>query len=197
MEPSQPLIGVELAGSRPNEDAALVAGVLRKDRKATAEFVARYSDLVFRYVRSRLDSQTGQIDDTVQEIFLAAWRDLQNYRGESSLQAWILGIARHKVEDHYRSIIRQAESLDGVDEEELPAVPGTGLEASIDRARLAEKTRRILNSVPANYRAALLWRYWEQCSARDMAARTGRTEKAIERLLARARHQFQKRWNDE
>ena len=40
------------------------------------------------------------------------------------------------------------------------------------------------------HRAVLLWRYWEKRSARDMAARSGRTEKAIEQLLARARHEF-------
>jgi DNA-directed RNA polymerase specialized sigma24 family protein len=43
----------------------------------------------------------------------------------------------------------------------------------------------------------LLWRYWERRSAAEMAAATGRTEKAIERLLARARGQFRRRWNRE
>jgi DNA-directed RNA polymerase specialized sigma24 family protein len=40
-----------------------------------------------------------------------------------------------------------------------------------------------------------MWRYWEEASAREMAAKTGKTEKAIERLLARARVEFRERWN--
>ena len=43
-------------------------------------------------------------------------------------------------------------------------------------------------------RLALLWRYWEKCSAAEMARRAGKTEKAIERLLMRARDQFRRRW---
>lgn len=71
------------------------------------------------------------------------------------------------------------------------------IETSLDRKRLHEKTQRILASMPRQYSVALLWRYWEQRSAREMAVQTGRTEKAIERLLARARYQFREKWTNE
>ena len=35
-------------------DIALVAAVMRKDRKAAADFVARFADGVYAYIRSRL-----------------------------------------------------------------------------------------------------------------------------------------------
>jgi DNA-directed RNA polymerase specialized sigma24 family protein len=53
----------------------------------------------------------------------------------------------------------------------------------------------VLASLPEQYRLALIWRYWERASAREMAHKTGKTEKAIERLLARARAEFRGRWN--
>jgi DNA-directed RNA polymerase specialized sigma24 family protein len=49
-------------------------------------------------------------------------------------------------------------------------------------------------TLPEPYRLALLWRYWEKRSTQEMAMRTGKTEKAIERLLARAREMFRERW---
>jgi DNA-directed RNA polymerase specialized sigma24 family protein len=55
----------------------------------------------------------------------------------------------------------------------------------------------VLEHLPDAYRAALMWRYWEKRSAREMAAMSGRTEKSIERLLARARQQFRRRWSEE
>jgi len=42
----------------------------------------------------------------------------------------------------------------------------------------------------------LVWRYWDQRPLAEMAAISGNTEKAIERLLARARRLFRRRWND-
>src|SRR5216683_3802520 len=91
------------------DEARLVAAILRKDRKATAEFVARYADAVYAYVRSRLAPQYDLADDLVQEVLLAAWENLHQYRGASALQAWVMGIARHKVEDHYRARLRAPE----------------------------------------------------------------------------------------
>ena len=43
---------------------------------------------------------------------------------------------------------------------------------------------------------ALRWRYWEQRSAGEMGQLTGCTEKAVERLLYRAREQFRLKWRD-
>ena len=98
---------IQLEGSPAEEkDARLAAAVLRKDRKATAEFVARFADGIYAYVRSRLLPRHDLVDDLVQEVFLAAWENLQQYRGTSPLQAWLMGIARHKVEDVYRRLLR-------------------------------------------------------------------------------------------
>jgi DNA-binding beta-propeller fold protein YncE len=71
----------ERVSSSAAEDSELVAAVLRKDRKATAEFVTRYADALYRYVRSRLAPRYDQVDDLVQEVFLTAWQSLKQYRG--------------------------------------------------------------------------------------------------------------------
>ncbi len=60
---------------------------------------------------------------------------------------------------------------------------------------MRKKTRQVLASLPDQYRLALKWRYWDGASAREMALKTGKTEKAIERLLARARAEFRGMWN--
>jgi DNA-directed RNA polymerase specialized sigma24 family protein len=66
----------------------------------------------------------------------------------------------------------------------------------IDRARAQEKTQRILARLPEAHGLVLLWRYWEDHSTKEMAAQTGRTEKAMERLLARARAHFRRLWDE-
>jgi RNA polymerase sigma-70 factor, ECF subfamily len=175
-----------------------VAAVLRKDRKATGEFIARYTQPVYGYVRSRLAPRTDLVDDVVQEVFLAAWQGLGDFRGESNLRAWLLGIARHKVEDYYRAQLRQPDPLDDVEEDlTQQAAPTPTLDEMLDSDRLGQKALRVLGDLPEPYRLVLLWRYWEKIPAREMAARSGRTEKAVERLLARAREQFKLRWEND
>jgi RNA polymerase sigma-70 factor (ECF subfamily) len=174
----------------------LVAQILRKDRKATAQFVAIGADQVYGYVQWRLIPRLDLVDDLVQEIFLAAWENLSKFRGESSLENWILGIARHKVENHYRNCLREVQLPGDEEDFESQPVDSDGLEDSFNREETENLVRETLARLPEPYSVVLLWRYWEKRSLRDIAVETGKTEKAIERLLARARNQFRKKWNE-
>ena len=187
------------AGLRPtapsSEEQALLAAVLAKDRKAAAEFVSRYADAVYGYVSRRLAPRADLVEDVVQDVFLVALQKLATFTGQSSVVGWLVGIARHKVEDFYRAQLREPDPLP--DEGDVPSAGSTvtpSLDELIDAARMAEKTRHILERLPAAYSAALQWRYWEKRTIREMAAQTGKTEKAIERLLARARTTFRRLW---
>lgn len=165
----------------------LVAAVLRKDRKATAEFVDHLAGPVHAFVKWRLAPSGQAVDDIVQEVFLEAWRGLSRYRGDASLRAWILGIARHKVLDHYRSALRVADWDEPV-QESLVEQPAADREL-IHKER-TERIQAVLAGLPESYRAVLLWRYWDSQSAASIGLAMGKTEKAVERLLARARAQF-------
>lgn len=193
----QPATPESDAAKRPHleDEWKLVQAVLRKDRKATAEFVRSYADAVYAYVRLRLAPRSDLVEDMVQDVFLAAWQALAGFRGQSALRSWLLAIARHKVEDYYRSRLRQPQPLPGSDEEPVDTVSPL-LDDLLDRDAIDRKARAVLAALPEQYALVLLWRYWEKASARDIALKTGRTEKAVERLLARARNQFRKRWEN-
>jgi RNA polymerase sigma-70 factor (ECF subfamily) len=174
----------------PN-DLSLAQAVLRRDRKATAELIGKYSDPLARYLQSRLLPRTDLVDDFLQETLLAAWQGLPGYRGQAPLKTWLLGIARHKVEDYYRARLRDlADQFSG--EEDVADEPLFDLR--LDRERAAAWTWETIGELPEIYGLVLRWRYWEQRSAQEMAASTGRSEKAVERLLSRARDQFRARW---
>lgn len=177
-------------------DQDLVAEILRRDRKATAEFVVRCADHVYGYVRRRLVPRADLVEDIVQEIFLAAWQNLDKFRGDSSLRGWVLGIARHKVEDYYRIRMRELQIEEGDEVSCEDTVSFHDLEKSLETRQASEMARETLAGLPETYGLILLWRYWSGRSLRQIANETGRTEKAIERLLARARIEFKKRWNE-
>ncbi len=199
MEPAKSQIEAPLAPqSGGTDDITLVAAILRKDRKATAEFVSLHADAVYAYLRHRLRPQADLVEDLMQEVFLAAWRNLGQYRGASSLRSWLLGIARHKVEDYYRNRLREPEAFDVMEgRAQLEPALMPQWDQFLDHERLEKKTRQVLESLPESYNIVLLWRYWEKRTVHEIAVQTGKTEKAIERLLARAREQFKRRWKDE
>ena len=182
-------------GCIASEDSRLAAAILAKDRKATAEFVGRYADSVYGYIHSRLAPRYDQVEDLVQEVFLSAWENFARYRGAGPLGAWVMGIARHKIEDYYRARLRAPESIE--DPDQVPVNPTTtsDIHDFLEQSELRKKTWEVLAQLSDQHRLALIWRYWDKASAREMAQKTGKTEKAIERLLARAREEFRGRWN--
>ena len=123
-------------------DRDLVAEVLRNERKAAAEFVARYADHVYGYIRRRMIPRADLVEDLVQEVFLAAWESLEKFKGDSSLRSWLLGIARHKVEDHYRKRLRELQlQEEGEDSSHEPAC-FDDLEEALAKDQAGQKNAR-------------------------------------------------------
>jgi len=192
----QPAINSGPATVQPaTSEQRLVQAVLAKERKSTAEFVELCTDWIYGFVRRRLMPRAELLEDLMQEILLAAWQALPSYRQESSLRSWVLGIARHKLDDYYRRRIMETDlAEEDRGSEELTITPA--FEDELDSATQQERIEKILADLPEAYSLALLWRYRDEKSAREMAELTGKTEKAIERLLARARQSFRRRWID-
>ena len=171
-------------------DLALADAVSRKDRKATAEFVEQHADAVYAYVLARVRPRVADADDLAQEVFLAACRSIAEYRGAASLRAWLLGIARHKVEDYYRARVGES-NLDDTIPEISTDVP---LDSLLDGQRLHVRIRAILDRLPEQYRLLLKWRYWDQRGTAEISTMLRRTPKSVERMLARARQSFRREW---
>ncbi|MGH8209441.1 MAG: RNA polymerase sigma factor, partial [Steroidobacteraceae bacterium] len=184
-------------GAHEMSDRDLVDEVLRKDRKATAELVARHADDVYDYVKRRLAGRVDLVEDVVQETFLAAWGSLAGFQGEAPLRIWLLGIARHKVADHYRRRLREIVQWADDDSAVAEAVECPDPVEELSRHEVGRRAREVLAELPERYGLILTWRYWQQRTVRQMAIETGGSEKAVEQLLARARTAFKKRWNEQ
>lgn len=174
-------------------DTLLAQAVAARDRKAAAEFVQLYADLVYGFVLNRLTPNVQPVEDLVQEVFLAAFSSLRNYTGSAPLKAWVLAVARHKVEDYYRAKLKLL--VPATDEEPLePADPAPLPDQVLSDAEENRRAAEVLAGLRYEYALLLRWRYWDQIPASAMAERLGKTEKAVERMLARARNEFRVRW---
>jgi RNA polymerase sigma-70 factor (ECF subfamily) len=98
--------------------------------------------------------------------------------------AWLIGVARHKLADHYR---RRHDRFT-VPVAELPeaAPPDDAWDAELDRI-VAEQA---LCRLSEQHRTVLALRYMDDCTVGECAELIGRTVHATEALLVRARRAF-------
>ena len=82
-------------------DHILVSNAALGDTDAFEQIVARYGPEMFRYASNML-SDHGAAEEVVQDAFVAAWKGLDTFRGDSKLRTWLFSLVSHKVVDHRR-----------------------------------------------------------------------------------------------
>jgi RNA polymerase sigma-70 factor (ECF subfamily) len=138
---------------------------------------------VYGYLQVRCRS-TALAEDLTSETFLAA-ADAVARRAVPELSvAWLIGVARHKLVDHWRRLAREERLLAALDTEPRPE-PDTW-EVQLD----VLTAHRVLAQLGAHHRSALTLRYLDGLPVRQVAEHLDRTEQATETLLVRARHAF-------
>jgi RNA polymerase sigma factor (sigma-70 family) len=176
------------------DDLTLARQVADGDETALAAFYARYADPLFAFIYHHIDESHPDAEDVWQETLLAAINALPAYRGQSRLFTWLCGIARHKIADHLRRQGRSvAEVFSDVPEAELAALIGAGTLPEEVVVRRATRVRVVqaLATLRDDYRTALVARYADEQSVDEVAHQLGRSYKATESLLSRARVAFQ------
>lgn len=123
-------------------------------------------------------------EDLTAETFLAAVRTCRLRPSTQLSTAWLVGVARHKLVDHWRAAEREDRGLRALDG--LRSDPTDPWDERID-ALLA---REVLATLAVAQRAALSLRYLDGLPVRDVAEHLGRTVHATEALLTRARAAF-------
>jgi len=142
-------------------DEDLVARAQAGMEEAWAELVHRHHGAVFRATHAALLVRDGA-DDAAQEAWIAAWKALGEFRGQSSFRTWLLTIAWRKALDRRRSTrawLRMIR-LDRADDDEGPAVqlaaPGASVEDGVLDADARVRLKKLVKGLPRAHRDALL-----------------------------------------
>jgi len=147
---------------------------------------------VYGYLLARC-RQPALAEDLTSETFLAAVADVAAIGGPAPAEpttGWLIGIARHKLLDHWRRAERDERRFRALAEARLDC--SDPWEAQLD-ALLAKE---VLATLRPQHRAALTLRYLDGLGVAEVAEQLGRTLHATEALLVRARNAFRQSYSD-
>ena len=179
-------------GGLPVDLGGLAALATQGDTSARDVLLANVRTMVHRYCRARLGRLPGSehaADDVAQEVCLAVLSALPRYRDEGRpFEAFVFGIAAHKVADSQRAAVRAAVPTD-----EMPDEPdlGPGPEDHALRSSDAALVRSLLDRLPPTQRELLILRVAVGLSAEETGSALGMSSGAVRvaqhRALARLR----------
>jgi RNA polymerase sigma-70 factor (ECF subfamily) len=159
-----------------SERAAAGAGLLAVYDEALPQ--------VYGYLLSRC-GQRAVAEDLTAETFLAAVDTARDGRAVSV--GWLIGVARHKLADHWRRLAREERGLSLVD----AAAETDPWEQVLD----AVTARAALRRLSPIHRLALTLRYLDGLPVPEVARLLDRTLHATEALLVRARAAFRRSYD--
>ncbi len=145
---------------------------------------------VYGYLISRCGS-APLAEDLTAETFLAAVSAVKRRAVPDLTVAWLVGVARHKLVDHWRRAGREERKLALVAQE--PVIIDDPWEAHLDVAI----ARSVLARLGAHHRCALTLRYLDGLPVAEVASQLDRTVHATEALLVRARSAFRAAYDAE
>lgn len=156
------------------------------DPDAESEFVRHWTQaqpVVAAYIGALLRDR-HQADDVLQQVAVVAWRKMAEYDRAQPFSGWAMGIARHEVLHHRRSLKR---SIICFHSDLLEAVGAEYAAAAAELGERADAMRACLKGLPESGWTLLRLRYEDALSPAAIAARLGRTANQVRVALHRLR----------
>src|SRR5450755_3570565 len=181
------------------DELTLVHAAKAGDISAFEELVKRYDRNVFR-IAQHITQNREDAEDVVQEAFLKAYRNLQQFQGQSKFYTWLVRIAVNEALMKLRR--RKPERTVSLDEDiktDEDSVPrevadwSPNPEQQYNQAELREILTKTIQGLPSSFRTVFVLRDVEGLSTEETAEALELSIPAVKSRLLRARLQLRER----
>lgn len=163
-------------------DGELLDAWAAGDRDAANELFERHFNPLYRFFRSKVSSN---LEDLVQETFLAAISGRERLRDASSFRGYLFGVARNLLSQQFRRKRVRGEDVNLMSHSVADISPGAG--SAIGQKQEHRLLADALRHLPVDYQIALELFYWEKLTGPELADALGLKEPAVRSRLYRAK----------
>ena len=181
-------------GMTTDDQSSLITAMKQRDRSAWSAAVERHLREVYGFVFHLVGGDRAVAEDLNQETWLEALDGIDQCDAtRGSFRNWLFGIARKRVALHYRRRALAGNPTSLSDQfGEVAELGDTSVlpKDVLEQVERVSVVRAAMLLLPDDRREVLLGKYVEGLSIETIASRLGRTAKAVESLLSRAREQM-------
>ncbi len=172
------------------DERELIAAAKRGSERAFEQLVRANEKKVYTLCL-RMCGDPADAEEAAQEAFLAAWKGLPSFRGDSAFSTWLHRLAANACIDLLRRTRRTRAELSLDDE--LAAEPvddRASPQRELERREQREAVQRGLAALPDEHRTVLVLREVEQLSYAEIAEAAGLELGTVKSRISRARAQL-------
>ena len=170
-----------------DDELADITAARRGNMAAFTRLVEAYQRPVYN-LAYRMLGNGPEAEEAAQETFLRAYTQLASYQPGRKFSSWLLSIASHYCIDLLR---RRRLTWLSIEDEEAPEEMLASVEPGPEETMLQNEqetlVRKMLATLPPDYRLPVVLRYWSELSYEEIAEATHSTVGAVKSKLFRAR----------
>jgi len=172
-------------------DEELVRMVL-EDHNFYACLVARYEDKLARYIRRISASSKEDVEDLLQEIFIAAYRNLNDFDQGLKFSSWIYRIAHNKTISSWRKTKSRPQLVHSEEAQELVKIVSSDEDMAKDLEKKfdAKQVEKILWKMNEKYREVLVLKFLEDKDYQEISDILKKPMGTVGTLIRRAKNHF-------
>ena len=176
------------AMAKISEEQILVERFRRGENSAFDRIVERYAAEVAA-LANRLLGWPQDVDDVVQDVFVAAFRGLRDFRGDCRLRTWLFTITVNRCRHYRRRYLRHARWTKGKENAPSLCLSEDAQIVAIDAERFSQ-VRKAVRALPARYREVAVLRYLQGLETTEICRLLAITGNALNVRLTRAREKL-------
>ena len=173
------------------QETLWIQKALLGDDHSFGNLVEEYQKPVFSLCY-RMLGNSKDAEDAAQESFIRAYRYLKKYDPNRSFATWLLSIAAHYCIDRMRKRRLPTISTDSLPAKIIADRNAPNPERKFRQQEKEVMIQNLINKLSPTDRAAIILRYWHECSEVEISQALDLTVSAVKSRLYRARQALAK-----
>jgi RNA polymerase sigma-70 factor, ECF subfamily len=149
-------------------DAECVKRVQRGDTESFEILVRRHQNTTFNLIY-RFLGDYDEATDTAQEVFLSAYKSIQQFRGDATFSTWLYRIAFNHASTRRKSLNSKLQRQVALEDDAVLVDCGDNPETSAERKEIQQRVQQALNSLDGDDAQIILLRDLQDVSYEDIA----------------------------
>ncbi|MCH5237617.1 MAG: sigma-70 family RNA polymerase sigma factor [Muribaculaceae bacterium] len=149
-----------------------------KSSRAFEFLLQKYSEPVYWQIR-RMVLNHDDANDIVQNVFIKAWNNLQNFRGEAKLSTWLFKIAVNESINFINKEKHRIQGSGGDEGEDSFLIQNLEADEYFDGDALQEELQKAIARLPEKQRLVFNMRYYEEMKYEEMSEILGTSVGAL------------------
>ncbi|EKE25421.1 MAG: hypothetical protein ACD_5C00167G0003 [uncultured bacterium] len=175
-------------------DEQLVMETL-KNPEVYALIVERYEEKLLRYIMRISAGSREDAEDTLQDVFLSAYKNLNDFDTDLKFSSWIYRIAHNKVISHFRKVTARPKTTTYEGDTQLLNILASeeNIARNLEKKYNSEQVRETIDQLDPRYKEVLVLKFLEEKDYKEISDILQKPMGTVATLINRAKKQFKEK----